>query len=91
MLIFFIFSDDDYSKFTSKDISDYDAEYDLLPAKKTRKRRPKNQNEKYRNKKAATNKFWMNEQMQKSKHEIKDIKLESPLDPKQGYYFSYEI
>ena len=25
----------------------------------------------------------MNEQMQKSKHEIKDIKLESPLDPKR--------
>ena len=79
---FFLISDDDYSKFTSKDISDYDAEYDLLPNKKARKRRPKNN-------KPNKNIFWMNDQMQKVKHHTKGINLESPLDPKQGLMLSF--
>ena len=80
--LFFLISDDDYSKFTSKDISDYDAEYDLLPNKKARKRRPKNN-------KPNKNIFWMNDQMQKVKHHTKGINLESPLDPKQGLMLSF--
>ena len=76
--------DDDYAKHNSKDLDDYDSEYDLLPDKKDRKRRPKNEDKSYPHDKTSTDGFWLNKQMQKLSHHTKGIKLDAVSDPKQG-------
>ena len=85
LILKYFLLEDDYAKYTSKDLDDYDAEYDLLPDKKDRKRHPKKRVDIYHEgSKTKSDGFWLNKQMQKLSHHTKGIKLDATSDPKQG-------